>query len=71
MTDENVLDQYLSKPQLRKRYNKTGKTIREWELNGILPPADLEIAGRKYWLLRTVEAAERDNMSRRKSEVAA
>ena len=68
MTDGKTLDQYLSKPQLKKRYNRTAKTIREWELNGILPGPDLQIAGRKYWKLATLEQAERDGMSRRKSE---
>jgi hypothetical protein len=66
----DISDGYLTKRQLRDRYKKSSKTIREWELNGVLPPPDTLIAGRKYWKLSTLEQAERDGMSRREAEAA-
>ena len=69
MTDHsNHRDEYLTTRQLCQRYKKHQKTVRDWELNGVLPPADLRIAGRKYWKLATLEQNERDGMSRRKAE---
>lgn len=70
MTDDTDLDQFLTTAHLRQRYKKSAKTIREWELAGILPQPD-RIAGRKYWRLRVLEQAERDGMSRQKHEPTA
>ena len=33
-------DEFLTSAHLRHRYKVTGKTLREWELNGTIPPAD-------------------------------
>jgi DNA-binding transcriptional MerR regulator len=63
-------DEYLPTRHLRARYKVTSKTIREWELAGVLPPPDW-IGGRKYWRRSTLEEAERTGMSRRRSEVEA
>jgi hypothetical protein len=60
-------DEFLTTAHLRKRYKKTAKTIRDWEIAGVLPPPD-RINGRKHWRLSVLEQAEREGMSRRKPE---
>ena len=62
-------DELLPTAFLRRRYKKTAKTIREWEVNGILPPAE-RIAGRKYWRRHVLEEAEKEAMGARKAESA-
>jgi hypothetical protein len=59
----NDPDELLPTGHLRKRYKKSAKTIREWELSGVLPPPE-RIAGRKYWRRRVLEEAERAGMGR-------
>jgi hypothetical protein len=66
-----ISDDFLTKRQLRDRYKRSGKTIREWQLNGILPPPDMLIAGRSYWRRSTIEQAERDGMAKREPVTAA
>jgi DNA-binding transcriptional MerR regulator len=64
-------DDLLTTRILRQRYKITGKTVREWELNGTLPPPE-RIGRRKYWRRSVLEEAERSGMSRRaKSETDA
>ena len=58
-------DEFLTSAHLRHRYKVTGKTLREWELNGTIPPADRIGTGqraRKYWRLRKIEQVERARM---------
>jgi hypothetical protein len=62
-------NEYLTTALVAQRYKKTPKTIREWELAGILPAPD-RINGRKHWKLSKLEAAERAGLSRRKPERA-
>ena len=65
-------DEYLTSADLRQRYKRTSKTIREWELSGVLPAPTRVGNGqyaRKLWRLSELEAAERAGMSR-KSETA-
>jgi hypothetical protein len=64
------LDEFLTTALLRQRYKKTSKTIRDWELAGILPPAE-RINGRKYWLRSALEQREREGMSPRKRDSVA
>jgi hypothetical protein len=45
---------------VRERYgDPSARTIRRWELSGVLPPPDRIINGRKFWWLETLEAHER------------
>jgi len=39
---------------------KALRTVRRWELAGILPPPDFTVRGRKYWFDDTIEAVERE-----------
>ena len=55
--------QLWGKPQLSARYNRTPRTINEWERNGILPRPDVVINGRGQWYPETVEANERERFS--------
>ena len=60
-------DEFLTTRLLSQRYKKTPKTIRDWELSGVLPPAT-RINGKKYWRLSVLEQAEREGMGSRKHE---
>ncbi len=58
-----------------KRYRSTGylarvrndrhpRTIARWIKDGLLPPADLVINGRRYWLDETLDAWDADRPNR-------
>ena len=65
MTDQ--LKALLRDIHLSKRYDRTPRTINRWKYLGILPPADLTIAGQDYWYPETIEANERERFSAKPS----
>ena len=64
--DERITDpdEYLPSRLVRERYKVSGKTLRDWERDGILPAPD-RIKNRKYWRRRVLEEAERRGMHRK------
>jgi hypothetical protein len=62
----NDPDEFLPSRFLRERYKVSGKTLRDWERDGILPAPD-RIKNRKYWRRRVLEEAERAGMHRKTS----
>jgi hypothetical protein len=69
MTEQ--LKALLRDAHLSKRYDRTPRTINRWKYLGILPPADLTIAGQDYWYPETIEANERERFSTKPSGAAA
>jgi DNA-binding transcriptional MerR regulator len=72
MSDHHINDpdELLPSRYLCNRYKITPKTLRDWERDHVLPPAE-RINNRKYWRRRVLEEAERVGMSRKKSVEAA
>ena len=55
-------DEYLTAPQLDRRYNKCRKTIDRWIEQGILP-RPVVINGRWHWLRSELEQHERERIA--------
>jgi len=60
---EQPTKQLLRGVHLSARYDRSPRTIKRWEDTGVLPPADLEINGIKYWRPETIEQNERERLS--------
>ena len=51
----------LDSRAIRERYgDRSTRTLRRWELSGVLPPPDRIINKRKYWWHETLERHERE-----------
>jgi DNA-binding transcriptional MerR regulator len=55
----------LKTGQVGERYGVTARTVLRWEADGILPPADLIVHGRRYWWNVTLDRHDRAGTARR------
>ena len=50
---------YISRPGVGKRYSVSPRTTYRWEELKILPPPDLRMRDRDYWLEETLDKHDR------------
>lgn len=70
----HAADEFLTSADLRHRYKRSSKTIREWELSGVLPTPTRVGNGmraRKLWRRSVLEQAEREGLSRKSETIDA
>ena len=57
-------EDFLTQPDLERRYRKNRTTLWRWLRQGVLPQPDLHLNGRNLWKRSSIEQFERAHVPR-------